>query len=79
MTIRTSNRSISPVRTSDAVSDNTELCLIVRQIKNATPRTREMVMSDSLAAPQKAFGSNEKTNPNDQRFPENSSSVTLSP
>ena len=79
MTIRTSNRSISPVRTSDAVSDNTDLCLIVSQLKNATTHTGEMVMSDGLAAPQKVLGSNEKTNPNDQRFPENSSSVTLSP
>lgn len=78
MTIRTPNRSISPVRTCDAVSDTTDLCLIVSQLKNATTHTREMVMSDSLAAPQKVFGSNGKTNPNDLHFPENTSSATLS-
>ena len=79
MTIRASNRSIPPVRTSDAVSDNTDPRLIVSQLKTATTHTREMVMSNSLAAPQKVLWSNEKTNPNDQRFPENSTSVTLSP
>jgi len=79
MTIRTSNRSISPVRTSDAVSDNTDLCLIVWQIKNSTPQTREMVMSDSLTALKMALSSAARLTSTGQRSPENSISVTLSP
>jgi len=75
---RSSIRSIS-VRTSDVVSGNVDLCLIISHLKHTAIRTREMAMPRSLTVLKKAFGSNNRPTPDGQRFPENSTSETLSP
>jgi hypothetical protein len=75
---RTSNRSTAP-RTGDAVSGHADMRLIVPQLKHAAIRTLEMVMHDSLAAQRRAHSSNERPTPTGHRFPDNSTSETLSP
>lgn len=79
MTKRTSNRSISPVRTSDAVSDNTDLRLNTSHRKHTAIRTLEMAVPHSLTALKNAFPSTRRANLVGQHSPENSVNLTLSP
>jgi hypothetical protein len=78
MTERKSNPS-KAARNSDAVSGKGDLCLPKPKLKHAANRARKMLSPTSLAAQEKAFGTNKRLTPTDQRFPENSTGATLSP
>ena len=66
-------------QTGDAVWGDADLRQTAPQLKHAAIRTQKMVMLTGLAVQAKAFSSSNEPASTGQRFPENSTSETLSP